>query len=74
MSSDDPTAAELLTEVNKAILALLQRRVSSYKLHGTEYTYADLDQLRALRTELSRETAGVNRRRVLLGDISRRAT
>ena len=56
MSSEDPTAAELLTAVNAAILALLTRRVKSYSIAGTSYTYHDVGELRTLRAELRKET------------------
>ena len=73
MSDADPTAAELLTETNAAILALLRRRVKSYNVFGTSYTYEDLGELRAMRGELQKETVRSERRPILLGDVSRRA-
>lgn len=74
MSVEDPTAAELLTEVNKAIRALLMRRVSSYTVGGVSYRYEDLNNLRLLRRELAGEAeiAAGTRGGILHADISRR--
>jgi hypothetical protein len=81
VSAENPTAAELLAEVNKAILDLLTKRVHSYSLAGVQYTYSDLDQLRKLRSELASEVANgtpgvelgtTGRRRLILADISGR--
>jgi hypothetical protein len=78
MSAEEPTAAELLAEVNKAILALVTKRVGRYRLGEIEYTYQTIGELRQLRTELQRELATTTnttsgRRCRLLTDISGRA-
>lgn len=69
MSESDPTAAELLTATNAAILALITGRVSAYTINGSSYTYNDLPGLREMRTELQKEcrTAGTS---IRLADIS----
>ncbi|UCE67560.1 MAG: hypothetical protein JSU85_05985 [Candidatus Zixiibacteriota bacterium] len=56
MSEADPTAAELLTAVNAAILALVSGTVLSQTIGNRTYTKNDLDSLRQMRTELRRET------------------
>ena len=56
MSTADPTAAEILTALNVAILALVTKKYSSMTIDGRTYTYIDIDKLRAWRKELRAET------------------
>ncbi|KKL10032.1 hypothetical protein LCGC14_2559870 [marine sediment metagenome] len=75
MSASDPTVAELLTKVNVAIYELLTRKVKSWTLGTTTYTYQNLDELRLLRSELKKEVdagSSSSRRSILLADISGR--
>jgi len=80
VSAEDPTAAELLTQINAAIygiaVAIAARKVTSYSVGGTRFE-ANGDSLRALRELRDQIQAEVNlasadRPRVLLGDISGR--
>lgn len=64
------TSAELLTEVDTAISALLSKQVQSYKVGEKEYTFVDLGELRRWRRELQREVAQQKtRRRGLLSKV-----
>ena len=63
------TAAEILTAVNDAILALIQDKVSSISFNGRTYVYQDLDKLRAMRKELRKETRTVSNE-IRVADIS----
>lgn len=74
MSTADPTAAELLTAVNAAILALVSAKFKSTTVNDRTYTRQDLPALREMRAELQTEvnattTAEADNR---LGDISGR--
>jgi len=69
MSIDDPTAAELLTAVNAAILELITDRTKQFTVAGRVYSYNDLNDLRAMRTELQKETRSESGS-VRLGDFS----
>jgi hypothetical protein len=69
MSESDPTAAELLTAVNAAILNLIANKFKSQTIGGRSYTRFELDELREMRKQLQmevREPGSV----VRLGDIS----
>ena len=46
------TNAELLVQVDAAIVALLQGAVQSFTIHQRTYTYLDLGELREFRKEL----------------------
>jgi len=70
MSVLDPTATELLTAVNAAILNLITDKFKSQSIGTRSYTRFDLDELREMRKQLQmevREPGSV----VRLGDISR---
>jgi len=71
VSAEDPTAAELLTALNVAILALIEGGASAITAcNGQNYTYNDLDKLRLMRAELRKEcrSSGAT---IRLGDVSR---
>jgi hypothetical protein len=66
----DVTAAEMLTAVNTAILELIQGKAKAITAHdGRSFTYNDLTELRAMRTELQKEVRSGSSM-VRLGDIS----
>lgn len=70
MSLTDPTAAELFTAVNAAILTLLANPAKSVSLNNRTYVYRDLEDLRNLRAELKTENASADpSRRIRLGDF-----
>jgi len=70
MSTEDPTAAELLTAVNAAILDIVAKKFSSTTVNGQTYTRQDLGQLREMRKELKKEVRSGSNSSVRLADIS----
>lgn len=56
-------SATLLSEVETALSALVQRRVQSYKVDGREFTFLDIGELKRMRRELKREVAAQARRK-----------
>jgi len=69
MSASDPTVAELLTAVNAAIYALVIGKAKIITIGGRTYHYNNLDELRAMRTELKKE-ARIISGSIRLADIS----
>jgi len=69
MSVSDPTAAELLTAVNAAILALVTNKIKAYTINGVSYQYHQLPELKEMRKQLQLEcrTAGNT---IRLADVS----
>ena len=54
------TAAEMLTQVEAAITALLNSNVKNYSIGDRSVTRVDLAELRIWRAELQREVAAGN--------------
>ncbi len=69
MSEDDPTASELLTEINVAISDLITGKFQSQAIAGRSYTKLQLPELREMRQQLRMEVRPTGGR-VRLGDIS----
>lgn len=69
VSIEDPTAAELLTAANAAILSLITGKAKSISIAGRSFEYNDLDALRQMRRELTRECREPNTT-IRLGDVS----
>ncbi len=69
MSAEAPTASELLTAVNAAILALITKKIESYTIVDVTYHYNDLDKLRAMRKELQKECRTTSNT-IRLADVS----
>ena len=56
------TAATLLTAVDSAITALLDRRVAEYQIGSVRYRYEDLKTLWAMRKDLQAQTRAAGSR------------
>ena len=72
MSVTDPTAAEMLTACNVAIMGLISKQFKTTKVNDREYTLQDIAALRELRDNLKVEVnaATNNPGGVRLGDFS----
>ena len=69
MSVEDPTASELLTAVNAAILALVTNKAKSISVGERTFVYNDLNELRQMRKQLRTE-CGSTSGTIRLADIS----
>lgn len=69
MSTENPTAAELLTAVNAAILDLVSGNVQSVSINNRSWTYQDLSKLRDMRKQLQMEVREPSST-IRLGDVS----
>ncbi|HUW18258.1 MAG TPA: hypothetical protein VMW16_03065 [Sedimentisphaerales bacterium] len=69
MSAENPTAAELLTAVNAAILDLVTGNVKSISINDRSFTYQNLNELRDMRKQLQMEVREPSST-IRLGDVS----
>lgn len=63
------TAAEMVTAIDQAIMALVSHRIQEYDVMGTRYRYQDLDALREVRKMYQQEANASSSSRVRLADI-----
>ena len=71
MSTENPTASELLIETNKALKEAIQRHVQAIGAKERSLTFQTIKELRETRSQLTREVKTPGSM-VRLGDISGR--
>jgi len=62
-------AADMVSAIDTAILALVTNRIAAYNVSGVSYTYADLGKLRELRRYYAALAARSAGRAVRVADV-----